>query len=68
MREQESGVLQELAQAFSALFAVRALRTYGTGKKSHQGFSDGRDGVQWNAGIDRERDALTLGANLEGMA
>jgi len=68
MREQESGVLHELAEAFSTLFAVRPLRTYGTAKKRHQGFSDGRDGVQWNAGIDRERDVLTLGANLEGMA
>jgi hypothetical protein len=68
MRDRESGVLHELAEAFSTLFAVRPLRTYGTAKKPHQGFSDGRDGVQWNAGIDRERDVLTLGANLEGMA
>lgn len=68
MREQESGVLQELADAFSTLFVVQPLRTFGTAKKPHQGFSDGRDGVQWNAGIDRGRDVLTLGANLEGMS
>jgi hypothetical protein len=68
MREQESGVIHELAEAFSTLFVVRPLRTYGTAKKQHQGFTDGREGVQWNAGIDRERDVLTLGTNLEGMA
>jgi hypothetical protein len=48
-------------------FQIPPLRTYGTPKKPHQGFSDGRGGVQWNTGIDRDRDVLTLGANLEGM-
>jgi hypothetical protein len=68
MREQESGVLQELAQAFSTLFAVPSPRPYGTAKRPRQGFSDGYAGVQWNTGIDRDRDVLTLGSNLEGMA
>lgn len=60
--------LHELGTAFSMLFHIGTVRMFGTGKTTHQGFSDGRAGVQWNTGIDRDRDVLTLGANLEGMA
>jgi hypothetical protein len=68
MRDHEPTTLQELGDAFSSLFEVRPLRSYGTAKRPRQGFSDGHNGVQWNTGIDRSRDVLTLGANLEGMA
>ena len=63
-----SALLNELGHAFSLLFKVEAPRSYGTAKRPREGFSDGCAGVQWNTGIDRDRDVLTLGSNLEGMA
>jgi hypothetical protein len=65
---QDAIVLNELERAFSVLFKVESPRAFGTAKRPRQGFSDGCEGVQWNTGIDRARDVLTLGANLEGMA
>src|SRR6186713_953698 len=67
MGQNDSAMLRELGEAFSTLCQVLPVRPYGTATRPRQGFSDGRDGVQWNAGIDRNRDVLTLGANLEGM-
>ena len=43
------------------------LRAFGSRTARYQGFSDGVEGVQWNAGIDRARSVATVGVNLEGM-
>ena len=44
----------------------RMPRKFGKHGASHEGFSDGMEGVQWNAGVDRERQVVTVGVNLEG--
>ena len=45
----------------------RPPRRYGKAGASYEGFSDGVEGVQWNAGIERDRKVVTVGVNLEGM-
>ncbi len=44
----------------------RVTRKFGKAGARHEGLSDGVEGVQWNAGIDRERQIVTVGVNLEG--
>jgi hypothetical protein len=43
-------------------------RPFGTPHARYEGVSDDAHGVQWNAGLDRERGTAWLGVNLEGMA
>ena len=43
-------------------------RPFGTPRGRYQGVSDNAEGVQWNAGVDREQGSSWLGVNLEGMA
>ncbi len=45
----------------------RPARRFGKVGARYEGFSDGIDGVQWNCGIDRVRNVVTVGVNLEGM-
>jgi hypothetical protein len=54
--------------AFSRVFCSgRTVKPFGSGGARHQGCSDGYEGVQWNAGVDRSRGVVTVGVNLEGM-
>ena len=59
--------LHLLATAFNAVFRVSG-RPFGTPHARYEGVSDDARGVQWNAGVDRERGVAWLGVNLEGMA
>lgn len=53
--------------AFATVFGI-AGRPFGTPHGRSQGVSDNAEGVQWNAGVDREQGSSWLGVNLEGMA
>lgn len=57
--------LSIIEQWFTARIG-RMPRKFGKVGARHEGFSDGVEGVQWNAGIDRERQIVTVGVNLEG--
>lgn len=52
--------------AFSKVFGSR-WKPYGTQGGHIGGFSDDRDGVQWNVGYDPRDDRRWVGVNLEGM-
>lgn len=57
-----------LLDAFDRVFQpIIESRMFGSDRRRHQGFSDFHNGVQWNAGVDRERGVITVGVNLEGM-
>jgi hypothetical protein len=56
----------ELRWAFRRVFGVHG-REFGSPSIRLGGLSDGNDGVQWNAWIDRERRGDWAGVNLEGM-
>lgn len=47
--------------------AGKPSRPFGKASGRYCGFSDDARGVQWNAGIDRQRQVTTVGVNLEGM-
>lgn len=61
------GNLHMLVAAFNTVFRVNG-RPFGTPLFRYEGVSDDAKGVQWNAGLDRERGTAWLGVNLEGMA
>ena len=64
----ESPEFVDFRNAFEAVFRpAKGSRMFGSSRRRHQGFSDGHDGVQWNAGVDRARGVVTVGVNLEGM-
>lgn len=67
-----TGVESEFAdfrRAFDGVFEpAKPSRMFGNVRRRHQGFSDDHEGVQRNAGVDRERGVVTVGVNLEGMA
>ena len=59
--------LRMVVAAFNAVFRVSG-RPFGLPHGRYEGVSDNAQGVQWNAGLDRERGTAWLGVNLEGMA
>jgi hypothetical protein len=67
-RGEPDPVFLDFRRAFDAVFQpTKPSRMFGSARRRHQGFSDDHDGVQWNAGVDRERGVVTVGVNLEGM-
>lgn len=58
--------IEELGWAFRKVFGKRG-REFGNTSHRIRGFSDGNEGVQWNAWTDRGRDEDWAGVNLEGM-
>ena len=52
----------DFRMAFDRVFEpVKPSRMFGSQGRRHQGFSDDdHDGVQWNAGVDRERGVVTV--------
>jgi hypothetical protein len=64
----EDPAFADFRRAFDRVFQpAKPSRRFGGPSNRHQGFSDDHDGVQWNAGVDRERGVVTVGVNLEGM-
>ena len=60
--------IDDFGRAFASVFQpAKGPRMFGAANRRHQGFSDDHDGVQWNAGVDRQRRVVTVGVNLEGM-
>ena len=55
-----------VARIFGETFDVSRPRPFGGDRAVHQGISDDVAGVQWNAGVDRSRNVVTVGVNLEG--
>jgi hypothetical protein len=67
-RGQVDPAFADFRRAFDRVFQpTRPSRMFGSPRGRYQGFSDDHDGVQWNAGVDRERGVVTVGVNLEGM-
>ena len=62
----DHGAVALLVEAFARVFAMPSPRPFGGAIGRHQGVSDDAQGVQWNAGVDRERSVATIGVNLEG--
>jgi hypothetical protein len=61
-------LMEPFEAAFSRVFCSgRPVKPFGSAGARHQGCSDGYEGVQWNAGVDRARGFVTVGVNLEGM-
>jgi len=56
-----------LTACFGRTFGSDHSRPFGSARGQHEGVSDDAKGVQWNAGVDRERHVVTLGVNLEGL-
>jgi hypothetical protein len=56
----------ELRKAFIAVFG-EAHRPFGSRARRIGGFSDGNEGVQWNAGYNPDTGEAWVGVNLEGM-
>jgi hypothetical protein len=57
--------IEILRDAFAQVFNTSTPRAFGS---RASGYSDGNDGVQWNAGLDLQSGVAWLGVNLEGKA
>ncbi len=65
MHDSQLLILEKAEDIFRRFLKVKG-QPFGSKSKPYQGISDGKDGVQWNIGLDRDTDEIKLGVNLEG--